>query len=707
MKQNISMQFSQFKLKNDRWYVGMLAALAVVFAYLYLRSSSLYPIVFADEWIYSNFSRLSPLQEAIVPSYLYLWIYGSTNVCGDSFLSCARILNIIFYLSSAPFIFMIARTVCQKKIAVVVTLLSILLPTSTYTAYFMPESLYFFSFSVFAWIAITRKDIAPFGYGVLTGTIIGVMALVKVHALFLLPALSVFIVFLNYSGQRRTYSILIGIAAAITATSAAFITKLALGYVFVGPTGLHLLGDFYGAHANNSNTSLASLVRLLPTAAVSLEGHMMALILLFSLPFTIAITSALPRFSDRTKSNNLHVITVFAILMLGAVLAMTVLYTASIASAGPIEGLRLHLRYYDFIFPLLSIIGATQIHSVMFVRSRISDGLIALGVVAGLMYSAQYLLIYFYPSLIDGPAITALIYNTKSLAFLMATPLSYLVGLQLLIICIWVFNRRLAGQLFLFMFLPAYVIISELAIDEIFSPMKQANAYDRAGIFAHKYLNADQRHDLSIAGSDLAGISRAMFHVDSKDVGTTLIADGALFDPLQIPGRKKWLLIVGVKELPPEFKPEVANAEYALVSIKSRHEQIGTIAFSAPMLGDVLDSTEGLAGPESFGSWSNAKQVRLNFKSVLPEALSLFVKVHGFGPNIGKDFTLRVGNVQKTFKVSALPQELFFQLQTDGNTKTITIDIPQPISPKTLGMGDDIRTLGLGLSSLEIGRSDR
>ena len=129
-----------------------LAAIAIFVALLF-RNSGLYPVV-ADEAIYSKLSRLQPLADATIPGYLYLAIYRLTSICGDEFLGCARILNAIFFVAATPFIYLAARQVCTKTVASIVALLALLGPINSYTAYFMPEAPYFFSFWLLTWFIL-------------------------------------------------------------------------------------------------------------------------------------------------------------------------------------------------------------------------------------------------------------------------------------------------------------------------------------------------------------------------------------------------------------------------------------------------------------------------------------------------------------------------------------------------------------------------
>ena len=61
---------------TSRSTVALGAGMALVCCYLVQRMLGLYPGIFVDEWYYSEMARLAPLSEAILPSYLYLLVFG-------------------------------------------------------------------------------------------------------------------------------------------------------------------------------------------------------------------------------------------------------------------------------------------------------------------------------------------------------------------------------------------------------------------------------------------------------------------------------------------------------------------------------------------------------------------------------------------------------------------------------------------------------
>ena len=125
-----------------RAWLVLALGLGAVFAWLLQRNLGLNPVIFADELYYSRMARLLPLGEALVPSYLYLWMFSASNACGPGFLDCVRIGNALLFVGAGPFIYLIARRVTAPVAAIAVTLLSLLAPFNLYTAFVMPEATY-------------------------------------------------------------------------------------------------------------------------------------------------------------------------------------------------------------------------------------------------------------------------------------------------------------------------------------------------------------------------------------------------------------------------------------------------------------------------------------------------------------------------------------------------------------------------------------
>ena len=677
-----------------RWQLVLGLGMLLAFTYLLLRSLNLYPAVFADELIYSTFSRLAPLREASIPSYLYFALYRGASACGPNFLDCARGLNVLLFVAAAPFIYLITRRLAPPPVAAAVALMSLLLPVNSYTGYFMPEGMYFLAFYVLTWLALARGAMHSAAHGLLCGLLLGAMTLIKVHALFLIPPLCLFAVYTCWAGRgdgdKDRRWMLRAAAAACTIATAAMGVRYGLGYLMGGPNALHLFGTFYGGHAVNSATR--PLLSYLAPAWINGRGHLMALALLYGTPLAISVGGLAAAIKSRRGADPATAAQLYTLLMTGAALAMTVMYTASISDTAPREVERLHLRYYDFAFPLLLMVAAGALQQGR--RLARLDWALAL-MLGGACALALHLLPGYALSLIDGPDIAA--------PFLVRYLAPGLAVLQIAALALWALGKPGAVRLFLFVFVPVMLLGQNHALHFLAAQVAKPNTFDSAGLYVRNHIPKAEHKDVVIAGSGLALLMRAKFHVDEPALSVIEMADGAPFNMDNLPVRHKWLVVVGPHALPPELARAYEGDQFAVVRVQAAHRKIDSAEFANASGSGLIAELAGLDKIEPWGRWSNAARVTIRFQRALPAKLNLLLKGQSYGPNGQQDYVLRVGATERRFQIGNAPAEVFLRLDTDGLQDTVTIDIPHPVSPHELEGSVDQRKLGLGLIGIEIG----
>lgn len=670
--------------------------LAFVFFYLLLRNTGLYPVVLSDEWTYSSFSRLVPLSEVPIPSYLYFSAFRATNFCGDGFLSCARAINSFFFVATAPFIYLVARRFMSRNLSGFVAILSICSPLNAYTAYFMPEATYYLSFWVLTWSAFRFFEAPTSVRCAVLGTTMALISMVKIHALFLLPGFSLFILYTAYatraadSNSRWWHT---GLRLIVIALTTAAVVRLGVGYLYAGRNGLVLFGDLYNGQAEHTAATRTSIWQLIPAALLNARGHAMALALLFGVPLAAALAYPLPRAESK---QNVHALLVYSLLMLCSLLAVTVMFTASVIGNGPYEtNARLHMRYYDFMFPLFLIFAGSQL------SDRIPELPIvkkfAIGIpLAAIIICGNYLLLnQFKPSFVDCPELSGFTSDPNFFKLLTA--------LAVFSIFAWIANNKLGAKIFIFGFMPLYTVMAGAMITSTIRQPMQADDYDQAGMFVRQYLSKEQSDGVVVVGADVQGLYKAKFHIDNPKVDLLPTPEGGEVDLSNLPRSKHWLLVIGNHPMPKNVDSRLVKGKFALLRIVPVKQDID---FSKPLSSGDVDSTAGLAASESWGSWSTTKHVGLMFAAALPKKLTVHLTAYAFGPNIGRDFVLTIGQNRQLFLLAATPKEVILNLETDGTQHVIGIDVPQPTSPKQLGLSDDARLLGLALIHMEVGSNN-
>ena len=683
---------STFTRARGAWRPALLLALAATLVLIYLRNHGLYPAVFADEWYYSKMSRLMPLADSLLPSYLYLWLFSATNACGAGFLECVRASNLILFAAGLPFVYLIGRRFTTPAYAGLITLLAAAAPLNAYTMYFMPETTYWFGFCVLSWVVLTRTDWRLAPMALVAGVVLGAMSLVKVHALFLIPALGLYLVYASWlQGGATRHWLARGAGAALAATVVTVAIKFGLGWLLAGNAGLGLLGPFYQGNVSSGSTTVRA--SLIGPVVVSALGHLMALAVLLGVPLAILLHGVIGGSLGRSApgANRLQA---YVLLMLGAALGMTVVYTATLADRDAVEGMRLHLRYYNFMFPLLWLVAAASLRTApaLVAQAKWLRWVLAL-VLALLVLVAFNSLPTYAPSIVDGPDIASV--NMRS------TSGHVTVVLQLALLAAWASGRFNAARLFLLVLLPVTILVGQDRIAKSASAHRASNLGDRAGALVLETVPAAERGKIILVGTDaiVAHIMRAQFTIDRGDTSMLVLAEGAPVPAQQITAGSQWLLVLGRHAAPLGVVVRQTD-EMTLLRLPEQRAPFVQASLAAPLEGGPFARVEGLSVSEPWGRWSDAKQVVFHFAQPLPRHLVVVLKARAFGINATLPFTLRVGDQATQFSAGLGFEQINLYLTTDAAQRNLTIEVPRPTSPQETGTPGDPRKLGIGISEL-------
>jgi hypothetical protein len=700
-------------MRRHAWELALLAALALIGMYLLIRNHGLYPSIFADEWYYSKMVRLDPFEEALVPSWLYMWLMRAVSDAGGAqFLEAVRVANVALLLSAAPLLYATARRFIGKPCAFAIAVASTLAPLNLYTAYFMPETTYYFGFCLLAWVCLAQSHWHWAIRSAVAGGVLGLLSLVKVHALFLLPGLCLFLAhdaWLHSSGATARSWIGRALSAAALAVTVTVTLKFGLGWAIAGEAGLHLFGQFYGRAATTVGNSMFDM--LVPTLITG-KGHLATLALLTGLPLVVLVyhclTQALRRpdalMANAGGARNPAALTVYTVLMLGAPVALAILYTASLNFMGHDELMRLHLRYYSFAFPLLWMAAA-----VVTIKERHTPLLrwaLALGMCSVLVMAVRELPAYRL-LMVDGPDIVSIAQYPR-----MTMVLALLQGALVLG---WAFGLRAMPLLFVFIALPASLLAGQIRIGQELQVQGVATPADRSGQAALRLVPLAERDTIVVASDNPQFIMRAQFQIDHQHTTMLMLPPGgASIDDVMLPEGKGWFVMLGPNPLPPRAELVETGAGWRLFKFGARTNtlvgrEIGHATLSdafererAAGIPGVIERVEGFSHGEPWGRWSMGKQVTLHLTRPLPRKAGLLIDGQSFGINTTLSFVARAGAASTAFRIGGAAQRVAMRLDTDGNTRTLVIEIPQPQSPAQLGNPDDARMLGIGLRTLTL-----
>lgn len=548
---------------------GLFLLLAALVMTVAARNFGLHPIVFSDELSYSKFSRLVEFEDASLPNYLYYFIYKSTNICGNYYLECSRALNLAFYLGAIPFIYLIGARVATKRLALLVGVASFAGASNSYTAYYMPEAMYFFAFWAISWLALKFDTSSSFKDICIVGASVGAASLVKPHALFLLPGFAVYFWYV-ISGVGLVSARRAGLGAILLIATALGV-KLTLGLIMAGPSGITLFGTFYAPYAQSAALSgFARYKSLLLYTVFSFKGHILALICVYAVPIASLLAGILDALKGRSKeispSPRTH-LAVYALLTLLSLISVSALFTASISDSTP--GNHLHIRYYFFALPLLLLLAASSTRPTTL--SRISRISICLPILSLLSFAVISKLGNYEVYSSTAPEI----YGIEAIDRIF-TALGVISAVSLVA---WAFKPKLGAQIYLFVYIPVMITASLSMVSAQLSNRNTADDFDLAGIMARAKLSPAALEKTVIVGDQgaIGGLFRTLYYLDTKDLDYLKInssrssihgiAPYSDFSVDEVSPDKLYLLVIGNHEIIGATKDIQCTSSFCLKQI--------------------------------------------------------------------------------------------------------------------------------------------
>ena len=554
-----------FHSKTNIFVIGFIMATAV-FAALTFRNLELYPTVMADEYAYSKFSRLLPLADAIAPSYLYLAVYRATNLCGDGFYDCARIFNALFFVATAPFIYLTARRASSTGIASIVAVLALLGPISSYTAYYMPEALYFFSFWFLTWFILRLDHSSSSKSWCVGGLLLGLSALIKPHALFLLPGILTYILYVSRKKEGKW--VLQAFKNASSFIVFLFLSKFLIGYFFAGKAGVTLFGPFYESTASSIPSDFQHYLKLLSLFTESLKGHTLAICLMFGVPIAIAINTSLNSIFSKTEIKSDQKTSFYSLAVIVSLILIAALYTATtVANSGAaLETItRIHMRYYNFAFPLLLVIAASQLSLESAPSMYRLRAIIAFPIGIAILYAVYTRMAPYWPNLIDSPELRG--FTRIKYAFYV------LGGLSFFALALWVYSARFGARIFVYLFMPLALAYSTTNVNKDLRIRQKPDVYDKAGIFTKQYLSNEEISKLVVIGSNGIGVFRSLFYLDNPQSSQETIPEVSNYNLSKLPAGKEWILVVGDHSLSEKPFFQLPMDGFTLVRVTGKNKR--------------------------------------------------------------------------------------------------------------------------------------
>jgi phosphoglycerol transferase len=556
--------------------LAFIAALAGVAAWVYSRVQMVNPAILGDEYLYSVNARHAapwdPSPAGDFSNYLFNLVYSSTNLCGEAFYTCGKILNLGFFLGFLIVVFIIAKRFLNYWVAFAFTIAAGLSPLSVYTSMFLPESMYFFMLSLVFLAVLRAADSYAWKDWALVGALVGVASLVKPHAWLSAIAIGIFLVVLGLTQAKHRFKPMFKAIGAISL--AAILGRIIIGFIVAGPKalgffGIYLTGGTLGEIAAGVPTDVqegASAVGTSPiNGVISLFGtqlnvHMLTIFALMGIAI-IGLAVGLVELIRTRELTKVTSLALFVFIWLFSLVIEIVMFTGWITGGGDDHTTRVLERYYDFLFVFVPLAGLAVLSSKF--ASEIKVWIrIPLAVVMLIFITPAFS--GFFGTLTiqiaDAPNLAGLVVNQD--VFNTAALLGFLS------LVVFSFFPKYTPWVFALM-LPVTMVGTGFQIQDQYQGFRgELNGQDRAGQFLNQTLSDEDVDATWIIATSRFEATNVAISADSPNIKFDLYGPGSTLDPSMAPEGSKYILVTGDLILTGEFAETIAGDGYTLYKLK-------------------------------------------------------------------------------------------------------------------------------------------
>ena len=503
------------------------------------------PSIMQDEYIYTSQAKNLPFAEQFYSNYLFSLVMGITNYCGDEFYACTKTINSFFFLGTVLLTFLIALRFLTFRWSVFVASVTALSPIAIPVSYFMPETMYFSMMTLTIWLTLAVSKRESWMFWVVSGLSLGATALVKPHAVFMLPAFIAFAVVFAYKKSEANWLQAIRAGAAVAFGFA--VTKFGLGFAFAGTEGLKLFGGYgtpvgalTGAAAvevvvGEEGVTRSGLEVLITVASTHLLAHTSAMLLLAGIPLVLALRVSFSVVKTKQPIGDVSSLFLLIALITASMIGVVALFEGFVSAIGDDHSDRLILRYYEFLIPQFVVMGLLLTRFTESKRLfRIIQGSV---VVAASMFFTIY-----YPPVFDKQ------YADSSSLPGMGDSQGFFVFVGIFVSCaviFWIVNPEQGNLVIGRYILPAVLIVALVMSQNKLIEINGTPAYfDRAGWDTRTYLDDVPGDRIMVIGQTRTEVFTVKFWIDEAHIKDLLVAEGSVI-PLENVSESDYVVTLG------------------------------------------------------------------------------------------------------------------------------------------------------------------
>ena len=666
--------------------------MAVIFVWLYSRVGGVLPAIMQDEYVYSMQARKLPLAELEYPNYLFSWVYSGTDVCGLSYYSCTKSLNLVFFAGFVAVLYFVAAALIGRWWALAVAAGTALSPVGVYTSVFMPESMYFFFAAASLaglWVAARRDVWWQLG---LAGFVLGLTALVKPHALFLAIAAVLYLLTVNWPRFKE-----FGIAAGYY-LAGLFVAKFGLGFVLAGPAGLTLFGSSYTSSFNSFTENLGSgrgeslvaggaaladgadaptgVFGFLSESIYQLAWQTSAVLLIAG---ALIALSAAPLLAPKAERAEIDRPTLrfaqLSLISLGVMVGVISAFAAMVTLLGDDHSVRLLMRYYEFLVPLLAIAAIAVLkQNPQLARSWRTLAALGAALLIALLGVALWLG-QLNQQFSDSPFMMGL----TSSDFMQGFAVAMLLAAAAMVFL----NAKAALAGFAAVSLIAIAGFGVASQQRLINLAGTPSTIDYAGYFARDFLADESGESVLFIGTNKQLVEASIFAMDKPNVEFRLLGPGQFFDTADAAG-KNWIVAISETQIRGREQYRIIGNGFIVSRIAPEREHF----FAQQMIDTPIESVRGLGDLTSWGAWADGTQGELliRFSELLPQNASISMTILPSAATANQQLTLRVGDSEGQVQLGEAGRGVSVDLSFSNSLPSGELAITLPADPQALGL---------------------
>lgn len=533
--------------KTFSWVVPVVA-LGVI--WVMTRIMTVLPKILGDELIYSNNARHTALADSSVPNYLFNMLYSTTSNFGYGFYTAAKVYNLVFLVGFAAVVYFAARLIAKPGVSFVVAMIALVGPISAYASYFTPEMMFYFGCALVIYFALRFHARTGFAKWALLGFGLGLVTLVKPHALFLTAPLVAYIVYLAFKGEGNGW--LKSIARVFSFGLALVVTKFAIGYAFAGEKGLSIFGGSYDSSAASALQQVGKTdpsVMLDPSvAAISSGGpvgitawqilfHVSYTLMFFAVPLILTGIQTVRAFRTKGEPSETTKVSFFLFVALIALVFVSAGFVAYSSAFGETLQNRVMIRYYEYLIPFLPL-----------TLLPLGNHIPKLGKAAkwSILAGSVIWLIVALPNM--GTVVPGLFTDSSMMASAIKSgiPLAVFAALGVGMLAYWLFKPDTGSQVWLYGFAPLVIVVYAISCyTNMTVPSSIVGMYTNSSRFAHDNLTDEERQKMLVIGNNPQNVQAAQLWLDSPTATGQAVPEGSEINLNDLGEDIKFILVIG------------------------------------------------------------------------------------------------------------------------------------------------------------------